>query len=123
MKVREMKCRTIIPANTQSQQRRYNVAATSRRCCDVVTTLLWRCVFAGMSGVKFQRGSNPAPRDPKCRDQILKREVTENMLSFLHTIHFTQPIRHSCQQAQNDYPGLCSPFIHDVVFRDSVSRQ
>ena len=31
-----------------SQQRRYNVAATSRRCSDVVTTLLIRCVFAGL---------------------------------------------------------------------------
>ena len=28
-------------------QHRYNVAATSRRCKDVVTTLLRRCVFAG----------------------------------------------------------------------------
>ena len=32
------------PASTQ---RRNNVVATSRRCCDVVTTLLGRCVFAG----------------------------------------------------------------------------
>ena len=32
------------PANTQ---RRYNVAATSRRCSDVLTTFLRRCVFAG----------------------------------------------------------------------------
>ena len=34
------------PANTQ---RRYNVAATSHRCSDVVTTLLLRCVFAEWS--------------------------------------------------------------------------
>ena len=41
------------PSNhTTSQQRRYNIAATSRRCSDVVTTLLLRCVFAGMC-VKF----------------------------------------------------------------------
>ena len=32
--------------HTTSQQRRYNVAATSRRCSDVVTTLFVRCVFA-----------------------------------------------------------------------------
>ena len=32
------------PAN---KQRRYNVSATSRRCSDVVTTLLLRCVCAG----------------------------------------------------------------------------
>ena len=72
MKGREMKCRTVIPANTQSQQRRYNVAATSRRCRDVVTALLGRCVFAAMSGVEFQRGLNPASRDPKCRLNIKK---------------------------------------------------
>ena len=35
---------TQYPANTQ---RRYKVAATSRRCSDVVTTLWLRCVFAG----------------------------------------------------------------------------
>ena len=29
------------------KQRRYNVAATSRRCSDAVTTLLRRGVFAG----------------------------------------------------------------------------
>ena len=34
--------------HSQSQKRRYNVAATSRHCSDVVTTLLQRCVFAGM---------------------------------------------------------------------------
>ena len=34
----------VYPANTQ---RRKNVAATSWRCSDVVTTLLRRCVFAG----------------------------------------------------------------------------
>ena len=34
------------PANTK---RRYNVAVTSRRCSDIVTTLLLRCVFAGES--------------------------------------------------------------------------
>ena len=33
--------------HTMSQKRRYNVAATSRRCSDVVTTLLRRCAFAG----------------------------------------------------------------------------
>ena len=33
--------------HTMSQQRRYNVAATSRRCSDVVTTFLRHCVFAG----------------------------------------------------------------------------
>ena len=33
--------------HTTSQERRYNVAATSRRCSDVVTTLLRHCVFAG----------------------------------------------------------------------------
>ena len=33
--------------HTTSQKRRYNVAATSWRCSDVVTTLLRRCVFAG----------------------------------------------------------------------------
>ena len=32
------------PANTQ---RGYNVAATSRCCSYVVTTFMWRCVFAG----------------------------------------------------------------------------
>ena len=32
------------PANTQ---RGYNIAATSRCCSDVKTTLLRRCVFAG----------------------------------------------------------------------------
>ena len=32
--------------HTTSPQRRYNVAATSRRCSGVVTTLLWR-VFTG----------------------------------------------------------------------------
>ena len=32
-----------LPENTQ---RRYNVAATSRRCSDAVTTLLLCCVFA-----------------------------------------------------------------------------
>ena len=36
------------PANTQC---RHNVAATSRRCSDVVTTLLWRCVFTGFWNV------------------------------------------------------------------------
>ena len=35
---------TSYPANAQ---RRYNVAATSRSCSDVVTTLLLSCVFAG----------------------------------------------------------------------------
>ena len=42
-------CYSVYPANihTTSQQRRYNIAATSWRCSDVVTTLLWRCVFAG----------------------------------------------------------------------------
>ena len=35
---------TQYPANTQ---RRYKVAATSRRCSDVVRTLWLRCVFAG----------------------------------------------------------------------------
>ena len=43
------------PANTQHG---YNVAATSRRCSDVVTTLLRRCVLAGMvpchTSVHFQ---------------------------------------------------------------------
>ena len=34
------------PANTQ---RRNNVAATSQRCSDAVTTLMQRCVFAGFS--------------------------------------------------------------------------
>ena len=34
--------------HTASLQRRYNVAATSRRCSDVVTTLLRHCVFAGL---------------------------------------------------------------------------
>ena len=33
--------------HTTSQERRYNVAATSRRCRDVVSTLFGRCVFAG----------------------------------------------------------------------------
>ena len=41
------------PANTQ---RRRNVAATSRRCNDVVTTLLRRCVFTvwGLKSVLFE---------------------------------------------------------------------
>ena len=34
--------------HTTPQKRRYNVAATSRRCTDVVTTLLQRCVFVGV---------------------------------------------------------------------------
>ena len=34
--------------HTRSQERHYNVAATSRRCSDVVTTLLRCCVFAGL---------------------------------------------------------------------------
>ena len=33
--------------HTTSQQRRYNVAATSWHCSDVVTAFLRRCVFAG----------------------------------------------------------------------------
>ena len=33
---------------SQETQRRYNVAATLRRSSDVVTTLLLRCVFAGV---------------------------------------------------------------------------
>ena len=36
--------RKFYPANTQ---RRYNVAATSRSCSEVVTTLLWRCMVTG----------------------------------------------------------------------------
>ena len=39
------------PANTQ---RRNNVAAMSRHCSDVVTTLLLRCVFAGKALLIFQ---------------------------------------------------------------------
>ena len=35
------------PANTTAQQRRYNVAATSGCCSDVITTFLRRYVFAG----------------------------------------------------------------------------
>ena len=37
----------VLPPSKHTQ-RRYNVAATSRRCSDVVTTLLWRYVFAGV---------------------------------------------------------------------------
>ena len=37
---------------TTSLARRYNIATTSRRCSDVVTTLLQRCVFAGLL-IKF----------------------------------------------------------------------
>ena len=33
--------------HTASQERRYSVAATSRRCSDIVTTLMQRFVFAG----------------------------------------------------------------------------
>ena len=51
------RCRNVVTTSLQRQtrnvkhatshQRRYNVAATSRRWSDVVTTLLRRCVFAG----------------------------------------------------------------------------
>ena len=43
----QRRCNVLKPCkHTMSQQRRYNVAATSsRRCSDVVTTLLRRCVF------------------------------------------------------------------------------
>ena len=41
--------------HTTSPQRRYNVAATSRRCSDVVTTLWRRCVFTGTLLKSLQR--------------------------------------------------------------------
>ena len=45
-KVKRQKTNRLPSKPTTSQQRRYNVAATSRRCSDVVTTFLRRWVFA-----------------------------------------------------------------------------
>ena len=42
--------------HTTSQQRRYNVTATSRRCSGVVTTLSGRCMLAGLPYQKETKG-------------------------------------------------------------------
>ena len=50
-------CRMLPSKHTTSQQMRYNVAATSWRCWNVVTTFWRRCVFAGWEQfLSFQRG-------------------------------------------------------------------
>ena len=49
---RKMKIKAeLLTKHTSCLQRRYNVAATSRRCSDVVPTLMRRCVFAGYDEV------------------------------------------------------------------------
>ena len=47
--------RSLLSKHTTMPQRRYIVAATSRRCSNVVTTLLWRFVFAGYVNSEKQR--------------------------------------------------------------------
>ena len=55
-----------------SQQRRYNVAAASWRCNDVVTTLLGRCVFAGANVIGMFISTNLALLwDTYCYDRAL----------------------------------------------------
>ena len=54
--------------HTTSQQRRYNVAATSQRCSEVVTTLSGRCMFAGYW---------------KCLNQFYSRETSTSILMQL----------------------------------------
>ena len=44
----EQKSLKRVPSKHTSQQHRYNVAATSWHCSDVVTMLWWRWVFAGL---------------------------------------------------------------------------
>ena len=55
--------------NPAKTQRRYNVAATPRRCSDVVMTLLWRCVFT--------------------KNMLLPRAICDHFMPKIHVIHGT----------------------------------
>ena len=106
--------------HTTLQQCCYNVAATSRRYSDVVTTLLGRCVFAGLSFWKHVvsiRKTRLCQREVKFKINIQSLETVEGehestfLLTFASNEDSNQPAHPSDQSLRCPMVKTLHPWL------------